>query len=96
VILRRKIAVCHLKRNNFIRFVCHDIKFIFFGCACFELRVVLENPPFVIEQEGRCIPIPFFDFYVMRCDCFAGEEIYELDFAYLFVFVEKNRPGNQI
>lgn len=32
----------------------------------------------------------------MRCDCFAGEEIYELDFAYLFVFVEKNRPGNQI
>lgn len=40
--------------------------------------------------------MPFFDFYVMRCDCFAGEEIYELDFAYLFVFVEKNRPGNQI
>ena len=85
LVLRRiSLAVGDFKGMGFIGVGSCSKEFVLFGKTFLFLWIVLQDPPFVVDQIGGCIAIPLPIFDVVTQKSFSIEQTYQFYFAELF------------
>lgn len=81
---RISLAVCDFKSMDFIGVGSCSKEFVLFGQTFLFLWIVLQDPPFVVDQIGGCIAIPLPVFDVVTQKRFSIEQTYQFYFPELF------------
>ena len=95
VLWRISLAVGDFKGMDFIGVGSCSKEFVFFCQTFLFLWIVLQDPPFVVDQIGGCIAIPFAVFDVVAQKWFSIEQTNQFHFAELFKPLEVNWARDQ-